>query len=121
MEHLLNTARAIRLWLFKFTSFNLFGIELDVLLHFGFGFLLFAVMQRHLGSRRAIQLLAVLILVKEIADIFLKSQVAYIKHPTSEMVWDISLDLLTGALGGLAAWYWARRRAMRAARPATSS
>jgi len=121
METLLNIARAVRLWLYNLTSSHVFGVELDVLLHFGFGFLLFFLLQKYLGTRRAIQSLAVLILVKEVADIFLKSQLRYIHHPTPEMILDITVDVLTGVLGGLAAWLWCRHRAARAKTPLTSS
>ncbi len=121
MEFLLNIGRAIRLWLYNLTSAHCFGIELDVMLHFGFGFLLFAVLKRYLGTRNAVLALAGLILLKEVADIFLKSQLRYIHHPTPAMILDISVDIITGILGGLAAWLWCRRRAARAKAPLTSS
>ena len=121
MEILLNSARAFRLWLYNLTSTHCFGINVDIVLHFGGGFLLFALLKRYLGTRRAAQSLAGLILIKEVADIFLKSQLRYIHHPTPAMVLDISVDIAAGILGGLAAWLWSRRRAARAKTPLPTS
>lgn len=113
MDILIEIARGIRHGLYALTSLHVFGIEFDIVLHFVIGAVIFAIAQARLGTRRAAQLLAALMVAKEIVDLFLKSQVRYIlgnisRAPTAMFV-DIGLDLLTGAVGGLVAWFCLRQ------------
>jgi len=59
--------------------------------------------EKRLGARRGGWLLAGLIVAKEIADLFLKSQLRYIRRPTPAVLLDIATDVLTG-VAGLASW-----------------
>ena len=104
METLLNIARAIRLWLYDFTSTPIFGVQIDVILHFVIAGAAFFALERRVGSRRAAGIVAGLIVLKEVLDVFLKSQLRYIKSPTPEMLSDIGTDVLMGVVGALCAW-----------------
>jgi hypothetical protein len=111
-QMLLEIARAIRWGLYKLSSARILGVDVDILLHFGLGALIFAVAERRVGASRAAWFLATLILAKEIADLFLKSQLRYITRPTRAIVLDILTDVLTGVAGGLTVWL-IRRRALK--------
>ncbi len=115
MDTLLNFARACRLALFQLTSTRVFGVEFDVILHLLLAALIFWLAERRLGARRAAWLLAVLIILKEVADVFLKSQLRYIHRPTPEMLLDIGTDLFMGAAGGLLTWLVLKAQRARAA------
>jgi hypothetical protein len=112
LETLLNFARWLRWSIYQLSSARILGVDVDLVLHFGLGALIFAVAERRLGASRAATLLATLILLKEIADLFLKSQLRYITRPTPAVVVDIVTDVVTGMAGGLAVWLirWRARR-----------
>jgi hypothetical protein len=112
LETLVDIARRIRWSLYQLSSARLFGVDVDIVLHFGFGALIFAVAERRLGASRAAWLLAGVIVAKEIADLFLKSQLRYITRPTRAVVLDIVTDVATGVAGALAVWL-VRRFVMR--------
>lgn len=114
-EILLDVARAIRIGLYRISSARLGALDVDWFLHFGGGALIFAWAERRMGAARAAWFLAGLILAKEIADIFLKSQLRYITRPTPNMLLDIATDVATGVAGGLAVWLVRRHRRRRAA------
>jgi hypothetical protein len=114
-DALLAFARWARWCLYQLSSARILGLDVDIVLHFGFGALIFAVAERRLGAGRAAWLLSALILVKEIADLFLKSQLRYITRPTAAVVIDIVTDVVTGMAGGLVVWLIHRRRRTRAA------
>ncbi len=116
IEALLNIARAVRAGIYHLSSSRLLGVNVDIVLHFGVSLAAFTWAERRFGARRAAWLLAGLIVAKEIADLFLKSQIQYIRRPTPAMVVDIVTDVLTGIVGGLVAWLLSRRR-HAAARP----
>jgi hypothetical protein len=125
MENLLDIARAVRTFLYKLTSMSYLGVEVDILLHFVFSGIIFAIVQPRVGTRRAAQLLAILIVAKEIADIFLKSQWQYIVGNVTSaplaIIVDIVLDVIAGALGALVAWLIIRHRTTRPRAAADSS
>lgn len=113
LEWLLNVARAIRLTIYRVSSARFLGVDVDIVLHFGFGALIFAIAERRIGARRAALLLGALILAKEIADLFLKSQLRYITRPSLPIVVDIITDIGTGVAGGLAVYLFRRYRRQR--------
>jgi len=112
-QMLLEFARSIRWGLYKLSSARILGLDVDLVLHFGLGALIFAAAERRVGASRAAWFLAVLILAKEIADLFVKSQLRYITRPTPAVAIDILTDVATGVAGGLTVWLirrYARRR-----------
>ena len=114
LDILLDIARAIRVGLYRISTARLWGLDVDWFLHFGGGALIFAWAERRMGAGRAAWFLAGLILAKEIADVFLKSQLRYITRPTRVMVIDIVTDVATGVAGGLTVWLVRRHRRRRA-------
>jgi hypothetical protein len=112
LDRLLDLARAVKTFLYRLSSARVLGLDVDWFLHFGSGALIFAFAERRLGAARSAWLLAGLILAKEVADIFLKSQLQYIRRPTPAMVTDIATDVATGVAGALVV-YLARRRKRR--------
>jgi hypothetical protein len=108
LETLLQIARWSRAALYRLSTARVLGIDVDIVLHFGFGALIYAWAERRMGSRRAALLLGGLILSKEIADLFLKSSIRYITKPSLPMILDIVTDIITGIAGGLAAHLYRR-------------
>ncbi len=113
IETLIGIARAVRSTMYRVSSSHILGVDFDIVLHFVVSLVIFAWAERRYGVKRAAWILAVLIIAKEIVDIFLKSQLAYIRRPTPPMVIDIVTDVLTGLAGGLTMWLiiYFRRRA----------
>ncbi len=108
VETLIDIARTVRMLLYRLSSARILGIDVDVVLHFGVAFLVFRWSEKRFGARRAAWLVAGLIVAKEIADLFLKSQLRYIRRPTPVMLQDIVIDLLTGVMGAVLAWVLSR-------------
>jgi len=102
LDFLIEVARWVRRTLYEISGARILGIDVDIVLHFGLGALIFAWAERRMGARRAALLLGALILAKEVADLFLKSSIQYIRRPTVPIVLDIVTDIATGVLGGLA-------------------
>ena len=115
IETLIEVARTVRMLLYRLSSARFLGIDVDVVLHLGVAFLVFRWSEKRLGARRAAWLMAGLILAKEIADLFLKSQLRYIRRPTPAMLLDIVIDVLTGVAGAVLAWLLSRRARPRSA------
>ena len=113
IETLIQVARWARATLYRISTARVLGIDVDIVLHFGFGALIYAWAERRMGGRRAALLLGGLILAKEIADLFLKSSIHYITRPTWPVVLDIVTDILTGIAGGLAVHLYRRARQPR--------
>ena len=118
-ETLLHVASWARRTLYRISGARWHGIDVDVVLHFGFGALIYAWAERRMGGRKAALLLGGLILAKEIADLFLKSSIQYIKRPSWPMMLDVITDILTGIAGGLAVHLVRRFRAKKVV-PASS-
>jgi hypothetical protein len=119
MDNLLDLARTLRTALYNLTSATFYGVEIDVVLHFVFSAVIFVLVARRYDTRRAAWVLAALIIAKEVADLFLKSELQYIignvtRAPVQILV-DIGSDMLFGILGGVAAWAWLRYRERRRA------
>jgi len=115
IETLIQVARTMRMMLYRLSSTRVLGIDVDVVLHFGVAFFVFRWSEKRFGARRAAWLVAVLIVAKEIADLFFKSQLRYIRRPTPAMLQDILTDVLTGVAGGFLAWFLRRRARPRSA------
>jgi hypothetical protein len=121
IEMLIAIARAVRAALYRLSSARILGVDVDVVLHFGLSALIFTWAERRFGARRAAWILASMIIAKEIADLFLKSQLRYIRRPTPAMLVDIGTDILTGMAGGLLAWLLRRRAVPRGETPPAGS
>ena len=102
LDTLIALARWARRTLYEISRARFFGLDVDIVLHFGLGALIFAWAERRMGARRAALFLGALILAKEVADLFLKSSIQYIRRPTVPIVLDIVTDIATGVAGGLA-------------------
>ena len=118
-ETLIEVLGRARHLLYRISGARWHGIDVDVVLHFGFGALIYAWAERRMGGRKAALLLGGLILAKEIADLFLKSELQYIKRPNLPVLLDVLTDILTGIAGGLAVHVFRRLRA-RSRIPASS-
>jgi hypothetical protein len=121
IDALLEVARAARLIIYRISSARVLGMDVDILLHFTFGALIFAAAERRMGARRASVFLGGLILAKEIADLLLKSRLRYITRPTIPVVADIFTDIATGVAGGLAVYLFRRYILPRYRRRAASA
>jgi hypothetical protein len=113
IDTLTEIARAARVILYRISAASFHGLDVDIVLHFGLGALIFAVAERRLGPRRAGFLLGGLILAKEVADLFLKSRLRYITSPDLPVVMDIVTDIATGVAGGVAVFLLRRHRRKR--------
>jgi hypothetical protein len=113
VETLIDIARTMRMLLYRLSSARVLGIDVDIVLHLGVAFVVFRWAGRRFGARRAVWLTAGLIVAKEIVDLFLKSQLRYIRRPTPAMLLDIVTDVITGVAGALLAWLLQRRAGRR--------
>lgn len=92
--------RRIRSFFSYFSELELFGVPLDLPFHFAVGFAGFLLLRPWLGVKRSAISLGALMLAKELADVFAKSRLEYIRPPTLDFV----LDLVFGLLGISAAY-----------------
>jgi outer membrane receptor protein involved in Fe transport len=113
LEWIVNQARWFRRQFYQLSSTRIYGFELDVALHFLVGAIIFASVARYWGNRSACWSLAAAIFLKEIIDVFAKSNVDYVQVPGAAGWRDIVEDVFFSALGGLAVWLLQRWRQSR--------
>lgn len=105
-----NLARVFRQLIYEISALRVCGIEIDIILHFTVGALIFAFVARRWRNRTACWALAICIVAKEIVDVFAKSSIEFIHMPMVTGKLDTIKDIAFGILGGLCAWQWQRRR-----------
>ena len=106
MNTIIETLRAIRGLFYEFSAYELWGMPIDMPLHFFVTFVLFFLFRHWLSNSLSIVIVVAAIFLKEVVDVFAKSRVEYIRPPAL----DASGDLLFGLLGLLLAYYVFNRR-----------
>ena len=112
-EQILTTARWLRRQLYEVSSASFLGIDIDIVLHFVVGAVIFAMAARRWGNRAACWTLAICIVAKEVIDLFAKSSTEYLQIPTAAGWRDTVEDIFFSMLGGFVAWMWQRWRSSR--------
>ena len=103
--------REIRELLDGFSRLQLWGIHVDWFFHLVGAAGLVLVASRIWSVRRSLILTSVVLVLKELVDVFAKTRVEYIRPPTV----DLLLDSLAGAAGIVLGYLWVRRRRRAAA------
>ncbi len=103
---MLDDARVIKGFFNKFSESTILGFPLDWFFHLFGAALIIYVGSRFLTLKRTVQLTIVLLILKEVFDIFAKTRLEYIRPPTLDLI----VDLSAGVLGILAGCWLARRR-----------
>jgi len=78
---------------------QIFGFHVDVMLHFFVAFILTFVLRRWFNVRKTSLTIIILIISKEIFDIFAKSKIDYIRPPGLDIFYDIVAGLAGIFLG----------------------
>ena len=103
---MLDFLRAIRSIITKVSSAKILGIHVDLLLHFLFSFLLILILHKKFSLKSSIVIVSVLLVLKELGDIFIKSRLEYIRPPAL----DLPLDLFSGFCGILLAYLLIKKK-----------
>jgi hypothetical protein len=102
---MLDLLREARSLLYEISALEVLGVPIDWFLHLFGAAVIVLFASRRWGLRRAVRLTAVLLIAKEIFDIFAKTRLEYIRPPTV----DLAGDMAAGLAGIAAGWYLARR------------
>lgn len=95
MGELLNILRTVRSAMTRIGNTTIAGVPIDGVLHFIGAVILMLVCLRFLSFARSVVLVTIVLVAKEVIDVFAKSRVEYIRPPTVDFV----LDLICGGLG----------------------
>ena len=95
MDTVVEILRALKVLLYSISGYEIWGVPIDMALHFLAAFGLFAVLRRWFSFTQSIVLIVGAIFFKEIVDVFAKSRAEYIQPPALDAVG----DLLFGVLG----------------------
>jgi hypothetical protein len=99
MDKIIDFLRFIKSILAYFSNLQIFGLHIDLFLHFIVSFILIFILVTRFTLKKSIILVVVLLFLKELLDVFAKSRLEYIRPPTIDFI----LDILSGCLGiGLA-------------------
>ena len=93
--------RLCRSILYTAGQVQVFGIQVDFLLHFLTAFVLVLVLRKWLSAKKTSLLLLGLIAAKELIDIFAKSKIEYIRPPSIDLLYDVTAGV-AGLCFGLA-------------------
>ncbi|TRZ88367.1 MAG: hypothetical protein D4R88_08000 [Methanosarcinales archaeon] len=74
---------------YRLSSIEVYGIQIDVFLHFLTGGLIFYLCRRRYPVIKSLAILTVLILSKEVIDVFAHSELRYIQNPRMDTFWDV--------------------------------
>ena len=110
MEKILDFARSVRDFMDRFSKAEVLGIPIDWFFHLTGALVIVYVGARFISVKRIVLLTSVLLVGKELFDIFAKSRVEYIRPPTV----DLLVDFSAGIAGIFLGWLLARRRERRA-------
>jgi len=92
-----------------FSQLQIWGFHVDFVLHFIVSFFLILILQLRFSMKKSIWIVIALQILKELADIFAKSRIEYIRPPTLDLIVDLSF----GGLGILAGYLWVNWREKR--------
>ena len=92
-----------------FAELQVLGIHIDFVFHFFVALLLVLILLRFFPKKKTILIVTFFIVIKELADIFGKSRIEYIRAPGL----DLLIDLSMGFLGLFTGLYLAKKIAER--------
>ena len=106
--------RSLRGALYELSAMQVYGIDIDFILHLLVAFAAVLILQKFFSLRKSVYWVAALIVAKEVLDLFAKSRIDYIRSPTLDVV----VDVVFGCMGVAAAvWFIKRRGSTLAPRP----
>ena len=109
MAGMMHFLREFRAGFYAFSSYQIFGYQIDTGLHLVVGFLMLLLLRRYFSMKKSLYISFGLIFLKELVDLFAKSRVEYVRPPHLDAMYDI----LAGTVGVLGAWWFLRRRERR--------
>jgi hypothetical protein len=95
----IDALRTIKRFVYRTSSVEIFGIHIDVVLHFIVAFGLVVLLAKFLSAKKSVIIALALVALKELADVFLKSRIEYIRPPTIDALVDIGFGILGITLG----------------------
>ncbi len=102
---MLDFFRTLRQTLYNISSCQIGGFQIDTALHLLVGFAMVLIFSRFFKIKTSVYLSLGLIAAKEVADLFLKSRLEYVRPPKLDLLYDVVFGIL-----GVAAGYWVVRR-----------
>lgn len=102
---MLEYARRARAVLSRFSEMYILGVPVDWFFHLAGAMLIFFLASRFLSLKRSLQFTILLLVGKEVFDIFAKTRIEYIRPPTI----DLAVDFTAGAFGIALGYILARR------------
>ena len=108
---ILDFLRLIRSEMNFFSQLHFFIIPLAPLVHVVVAFFLIVILRSFFSAKISASIVAVLILLKEVADIFAKSSLENIIPPTIET----PIDIVAGVIGIILAFWYIKNRQKRKA------
>ncbi len=93
LAELFNVLRLVRDGMDFFGDMNIHGFPLDWVFHFIVAYSLMLFLSKLLSVKKRVLLICILIVLKELADIFAKSKTDYIVSPGFDMVKDVIAGL----------------------------
>jgi len=94
---------------YRLSSIEVYGIQIDVFLHFLIGGLIFYLCRKRFSFLKSLGILTFFVVSKEIIDIFAHSELRYIQNPRMDTFWDV-----VASYAGAAAVYLAMTRKKKA-------
>jgi len=113
MGTVLDILRALRDGVNALGRLQVGGIPIDWLLHLAGAAIIFFIASRFISYRRTLVIAIVILISKEVFDIFAKTRVEYIRPPTLDFI----TDLASGGIGIAIGYVLARRFPRRRDRP----
>ena len=78
----------VRHHFYRVSNIEVYGIQVDIFLHFLVGGLIFYLCRRRYPFLQSLAILTAFILFKEIIDVFAHSELRYIRNPGMDTFWD---------------------------------
>jgi hypothetical protein len=82
---------------YRLSSMEVYGIQIDIFLHFLVGGIIFYLCRRRYPFLKSLGVLTIFILSKEVIDIFAHSELRYIQNPKMDTFWDVVMSYLGAA------------------------
>ncbi|MDQ7837676.1 MAG: hypothetical protein RDU59_04185 [Thermodesulfobacteriota bacterium] len=74
---------------YSLSGIEVYGIQIDIFLHFLVGGIIFYLCQRRYSFIKSLAILTALILSKEVIDVFAHAELRYIQNPRMDTFWDV--------------------------------
>jgi hypothetical protein len=87
---------------YYFSSIEIYGFPLDILLHFIGGAIIYYFCIKKYAESKSFLILTGFILFKELVDVFAHSELRYIQNPKMDTFWDVVASYAGGAVVYLA-------------------